>query len=141
MKHLTDFRIDEELDDCMLPMHLLTDLPFRVLHSWHFIIDEENIHETVTTLSKIKTLNELKLTTDRVTNYKMTPKDFELFKHLPVKEVDLRALDLTKDNLNEFRQIMQGMKIEYIEFNSEHYKDFEITIKGFGPFGSLYSTI
>ena len=139
MKYLNVFQLGEEFDGHKLPMDILTDLPVQGLLSWHFRMSEENIHETVKTLSKMKNLKDFKIYPNNQTNFKLTPKDFELFKHLPVTSVDLDALDLTKDNLSEFRQIMLEMKIEDIDWEI-NYDDFEITITDFGPRG-IYKTI
>ena len=53
-----------------------------------------------------------------VSDYLLTPEDFELLKNLPVTHVDLHALNLTKDNIKVFRKIMKQMKIRDIDFES-----------------------
>ena len=128
MKHLTADRLGEEFDDLLLlPVDLWTDLPFKQLDSWHFSTKENDICSTVKTLSEIKTLSKFKLREDLVTNYKLTPINFALFKHLPGKSVDLSALDLRKNNINEFRQIMLEIKIEDIFIIKDIMKIFSNT--------------
>ena len=77
-----------------------------------------------------------------VSDYLLTPEDFELLKNLPVTHVDLHALNLTKDNIKVFRKIMKQMKIRDIDFEEELYddEDFIIGVERFGP-GDIYRTI
>ena len=63
---------------------------------------------------QMKFLNEIHISPDFDTDYRMTPEDFALFKNLPVKESNLAALDLTPENLIEFRHVMSQMEITYI---------------------------
>ena len=145
MRHLEVFNFTWNEFECenSPPMELLTDLPFESLFSYNFNMQEGQIDNAAWILSNIKSMKardaEFQLRPDFVTFYKITPEEFALFQNLPVTLVELWALDLTESNVVEFREIMEKMKIEHIEFDKGDF-DFEISIKKFGP-ADRYKTI
>ena len=78
----------------------------------------------------------------QLAQYLLSPEDFAYFKNLPIKEIDLGALQLTKENIIKFRQIMMQMEITQIHCYEGNYKDedFSVTVKHFGP-GGMFRTI
>ena len=155
MNHLEEFDFDCEdfEDENAPPMELLTDLPFRYLHSYQFkIFGKVDVLMMVLTISKIKYLQGdhknfyrckgFQLKRNFVSDYLLTPDDFKLLINLPLTYVDLHALDLTKGNIKEFGEIMKQMKILEIEYDDELFQneDFEIDVEEFGP-GGIYKTI
>ena len=115
---------------------MLTDLPFKFLSTWNFRIEKGNVENITITLSQIKTLETLEIQPAHEGRYQMKLKEFALFKHLPVKSVALSALDLSTDNIDEFDQIMNEMKIEHLD----HDCDFDIEITSFGT-NEIYQSI
>ena len=91
---------------------------------------------------KMKHLKEFNF--HREDHFKLSVDQFALLKDLPVKTLCLETLNLKKDNIVQFRQIMSEMKIEWIEqfwFEKDWSQyDFEVSIQSFGPNG-LYKTI
>ena len=82
----------------------------------------------------MKCLNEFDLEPNYDEGYKLTLDEFALFKHLPVKILHLEALDLKRDNVDEFRRIMTGMTIRYISgFQGSLGDGLEISANRFGP--------
>ena len=155
MKHLEKFEFDCEdfEDENAPPMELLTDLPFKYLTSYQFkVYGKGDVSKMAKTLALIKSLDGnlsqsscsgFHLKRNFVSDYLLTHEDFELLKNLPVTLVDLHALDLTKDNINVFSEIMKQMKIQEIEYDEDELfgnKDFRIDVERFGP-GGVYNTI
>uniref|UniRef100_A0A7M5WHV2 F-box domain-containing protein n=1 Tax=Clytia hemisphaerica TaxID=252671 RepID=A0A7M5WHV2_9CNID len=144
MKYLKEFRFcNEDFRDEIVPppMEQLTDLPFKSIATDNFRVEEGKVGDIVNILSQIKSLKELKIRPDHHTDYKMSPSDFALFKDLPVTItfLCLEALNLTKENEVEFRQIMKQMKITNILWFDRNFEEqgFEIDIKIDG----VYETI
>ena len=155
MKHLEEFRFsfDDFEEENAPPMELLTHLPFNFLMSHHFkIVGRRDVVGMTKIVSQIKSLRRSCFNSDYfsgfhlkrnyVSDYLLTPEDFKSLKNLPVTHVDLHALDLKKENIKNFREIMKLMKIRDIEYEKELYEDedFEIYVEDFGPDG-IYSTI
>uniref|UniRef100_A0A7M5X9I4 F-box domain-containing protein n=1 Tax=Clytia hemisphaerica TaxID=252671 RepID=A0A7M5X9I4_9CNID len=153
MKYLKKFEFNfEDFDDENVPpMELLTDLPFRHIKSFQFeIFGSEDVVRMVETLSKIKSLHEppikksyfsgFYLYRNYSSDYQYKPKDFSLLKSLPVKSVDLDALDLQRHNIKDFREMMNEMQILEIDDYYFDGKDFKLAVEKFGPAG-IYRTI
>ena len=152
MNHLEEFDFDcEDFEvENAPPMELLADLPFKFLKSYQFkIFEKGDVVRMAKTLSLIKSLcgpnskyyrRGFHLIRSYVSDYRLTLEDFELLKNLPVTSVDLEALDLKQDNITDFREIMNEMKIRDIYFYDELFPDFEIYVDDFGP-GGIYKTI
>ena len=126
MKSLEKFEFDFqdfEVENAP-PMELLTDLPLKFLQSYQFkIFGKKDVAKMANTVAQIKSLNGnhsqlcfsgFHLKENFNSDYLLTPDDFALLKNLPVTLVDLHALDLTKDNINVFGEIMKQMKIQEI---------------------------
>ena len=142
MKYLEEFYFSHEDFDQVsynyAPIELLTDLPFKFLSSGNFSFATGNIEDIVNTLSQIKTLVGFEIYQDLEENYQLSPDELKLFKDIPINNLDLEALDLTEENVVEFRKVMKEMKITSIEAIED--VDFEIKVKDFGP-GGIYKTI
>ena len=116
---------------------LLVDLPIQRIGTQNFRLEEGNIEKAVQILSRMESLIELRIQPVFQRPYRLSPKEFLLFRNLPVTYVHLGALDLdlTKENVLKFRAIMKVMEIEEIGGFPEQYfdddKDFEIFIEDF----------
>ncbi|XP_066932067.1 uncharacterized protein [Clytia hemisphaerica] len=117
----------------------LSDLPIRRIRTNMLIISKENVGNIVDTLSKMKSLQHLHILWNR---FKLTPEEFALFQNLRVKIVNLTALELTKENVPKFRQIMNEMKIEKINSSLPVKKRNKLGIRfrQFGP-GAMFWSI
>ena len=154
MKHLEKFQFDcdDFEEENAPPMELLTDLPFKQLKSYQFkIFGKENVSQMAKTVALIKSLHWnpnqcssrcFHIKQNFLSDYLLTPEDFELLKNLPVTSVNLHALDLTKDNVKDFRDIMKQMKIIQIEYDRQELESagFRINVENWG-FGGIYKTI
>ena len=143
MKHLENFSFscDDFDKDNPLPMEKLTDIPIKRISTWNFVIKKDTIKDVAKILSQMKHLEEFDIGTNFDEDYYLSVEDFALFKQLPVNSLYLAALDIRKDNVDDFRQIMREMKIEYIE-GFEDLQDEGIVVyeQSFGP-GDRYVTI
>ena len=72
----------------------------------------------------------------------LSPKELALFKKAPVVYLDLSVLDLKRENVVEFRDVIEEMEIANIDWGDKDLEDipFEINVKDFGP-GGIYKTI
>ena len=143
MNHLEDFSFafEEFENDNILSMEKLTDIPIKHATTGNFLIQKETINDVVKILSQMKCLEELVIAPNFDKDYKLTVNDLALFQNLPVKRLHLNALDLKKDNVEDFRQIMRGMKIKYIGGLRKNFGEgLEISEQRFGP-GNRYVTI
>ena len=114
----------------------MTELPFKHLSSWNFkMFGKEDVAKLAETLSLIKSLCSFSLEFNFDSEYLLTPDDFFLFRNLPVTSVDISALDLKRDNIKNFDEIMKQMKIRDMYSLEEH-----CSVKKFGP-GDIYRTI
>ena len=73
-------------------------------------------------------------------DYKYLPDDLAMFKGLPVKSIHLAALDLTKENILEFRRIIMDLNVEKIDQFFYKHEELEIIIETHG-LGRMYQTI
>ena len=154
MKYLEEFQFccEDFEEGNAAPLELMTDLPFRYLKSWNFQLDKKGDATAVAKiLSRMKSLRwhhnfysyrGFHLKRNFVTLYQLSVEEFALFKDLPVTSVDIEALALTKDNVKDFREIMNGMKILDLCFLDCDFddEDFEVVEEDFGPNG-IYKTI
>ena len=145
MKHLEDFYFsygDFEMNPP--PMEKLIDIPIRLISLMNFKIQKETIKNVVEILLQMKCLEELYMEANLNEGYKLTVEDFALFQNLPVKTLHLEAFELRKDNIDDFRRIMRGMKIRFINgFRGNlvnRGEDLEISVQRFGP-ENCYVTI
>ena len=115
----------------------MVDLPIIFLESSNLLFKKGEISKIISTLQKIKTLAEFRLFGDN--EYKLTPEEFKLFKVLPMTLVQLEALDLTAENIGEFRDIMRSMQLIMLEWDKRNFQDLdvELSLKTFGPNGSF----
>ena len=146
MKYLEEFQFScEEFDmhsDVYAPMELLTDLPIKSLISWHFKFEKGKFEYIARTISEMKHLTKFYLQ-QNYTSYVLLPEELALFKKVPITYLDLDVLDLKRENVVEFRDVMKEMKIECIEWDDDKDPEdipFEIDVKAFGP-GGIYKTI
>uniref|UniRef100_A0A7M5VDP0 F-box domain-containing protein n=1 Tax=Clytia hemisphaerica TaxID=252671 RepID=A0A7M5VDP0_9CNID len=147
MKHLKEFYFSPEEfdrnDQVFAPMELLTDLPIKYLYSSNFEFEKRHFRDIVNTLSRIKSLIGFGIYND-LDDDKLTPDELELFKDIPINNLDVDSLDLRKDNVDDFQNIMKGMKITDIEMPYCGYDDslydIKLEIKNVGP-GGIYRTI
>ena len=145
MKHLESFEFASfngalvEYPD----VDLFVDLPVLKITTKQFRLEKGKIDEVAKTLSKIKSLRSFEITTNELNEYKFTPEEFALFKDLPVKKVHLEALELTKQNVRKFRQLMNKMKIEEIVETMTmaffQNKKLGIRLRKHGPGGMYWS--
>ena len=121
------------------PMELLVDLPFKSVNSDFFKMKKGDIEGVVQLLSRMKSLDEINIFQNDKKGYKLTVAEFSMFKDLPVKRLQLEALSLTVENLNEFRQIMKEMEIEEIDWQNQAFPDLNdrLVINSFGPDGAF----
>ena len=104
------------------------------LSTWNFLIKKETIKDVAKVLSQMKFLDSFDIGTNNDEKYYLTPEDLVLFKDIPVKMLYLHALDLTEDNVEDFRQVMRQMEIECIEGIEDFQNDgLEISEQYFGP--------
>ncbi|XP_066932024.1 uncharacterized protein [Clytia hemisphaerica] len=107
------------------------DIPIRSIKTNLLKMNKDNVGDFVDALSKIKTLQHIHMVWN---GFKLTPEDFALFKNLPVKKIRFFALDLTRENVPKFRQIMSEMKIERLgAMTNEKKKTLGIRFHQFGP--------
>uniref|UniRef100_A0A7M5V8S1 F-box domain-containing protein n=1 Tax=Clytia hemisphaerica TaxID=252671 RepID=A0A7M5V8S1_9CNID len=144
MKYLEEFKCDDFDQDTGVyaPLELLTDLPIKFLISWNFEFHEGGIEDIAKTLSRMKHLTEFYLQQNYHV-FLLSPEELALFKDVPITCLELCVLDLKRDNIDKFQNVMKEMKIKFIEWGD--YKgpedfDFEITVKPFG-LGGIYKTI
>uniref|UniRef100_A0A7M5V837 F-box domain-containing protein n=1 Tax=Clytia hemisphaerica TaxID=252671 RepID=A0A7M5V837_9CNID len=132
---LEEFSIRHAYCQDPIPIQLFIGLPLITLSTTQIRWEAGKIAEIVKLLSEIKTLTHLDLIKSNHSDYKLSLADFELFKILPVVMfLELEALDLTKKNVPEFRNIMLEMKIEDIYWSSTgEYSNFDISLKSHGP--------
>ena len=141
MRYLEEFQlsIDHFVLQDVMTMSRLVKLPIRFITSWNFHFEKGYIKDIANTLLQIKTLEEFRFITKNENPFKLSPKEFELFKDIPVTMIYLEQLDLTADNLLQFRKIMrEKMKLKYIVCYGNF--DFEVSVKSFGP-GNIYKYI
>ena len=107
-----------------------------------FCVIKETIKDVVDVLSQIKYLKELDINANYDEKYKLSVEDLALFQNLPVKRLDFEALDLKKDNVDDFHHIIRRMKIEFIGGFRKifHGESLGISEQRFGP-GESYDTI
>ena len=116
-----------------------SNLPFRNIKTHSLNMSKENVGNFVDTLSKMKSLQHIHIVWN---GFKLSPEEFALFKDLPVKKVNLTALDLTRQNVPKFREIMNEMKIEKIVSSLTKKKKWGLGIRfsQFGPSG-IYCSV
>ena len=146
MKYLKEFRLslfDLEDQEPEL-MESLADLPIKYMSSENFRFEAETIERVVGVLSKMKQLIDFRFDSNCGLGFEMSPKEFVLFKDLPVKFVHLDNLDLSSvNNIIKFGEIMKEMRIEKIDGDNKYNTDkeeFKIFVEKFGP-GGIYKTI
>uniref|UniRef100_A0A7M5TV43 F-box domain-containing protein n=1 Tax=Clytia hemisphaerica TaxID=252671 RepID=A0A7M5TV43_9CNID len=138
LKYLRCFELEEDACFNHSELERFSGLPITNMKTNVFELSRENVGDFVDAISKIKTLQHIHMVWNY---YKFTPEDFALFKNLPVKKINLTALDLTKQNVPKFRQIMNEMKIEkFISLLSKKKKwSLGIRLRQFGPGGIYWS--
>ena len=72
---------------------------------------------------------------------KLSPEELALFRNLPVTDLDLSALDLKKDSVEEFSEIIKEMRVKDIVYDEEDFEDFEITVENFSDPAGFFRTI
>ena len=118
MKYLDDLFIikgPQDVLDGPLPIHLLTDLPIDTVSTNDLKMEKGKIGEIVDTISRMKSLKNLDIKSSWITGYKLSPEELSLFKGFPIRDIDEDALDLKKENVEEFRQILLELKDVYCE--------------------------
>ena len=126
----------------------LVGLPFTIMSTHHVLLEGEDLEDVVDTLCQIKTLKWFYIVKGiwLYVQHKLTPDEFVLFKRLPVKLVHIATLDLTRETVPIFRDIMRTMEIEefqWFEKNDDLPDDYDnlgISEKRFGP-DDAYRTI
>ena len=141
LKHLKSFEFYFERDALKLIEYFVT-VPITECYAFK-ISEKDKFDKAIKTLSKIKSLRHIFIGSSY---YKFLPEDLAKFKGLPVRSIHLDALDLTKENIPEFRRIMMQMNIEKItrdEFLAEAFhknEELGIEVKSHG-LGGIYKTI
>ena len=107
-------------------------LPIQSITTKVLAMNKENVSNFVDILSKVKSLEYLHIVSN---GFKLSPEHFKLFDDLPVKKVNLTALDLNRQNVPKFREIMNEMKIEKIISSLTKKKRGSLGIR-FHQFGS-----
>ena len=76
-------------------------------------------------IKKMKYLKEIEINPFYESEYEMSPEELALFKELPVRvySIYLEALKLTKENKNEFLQILKELKITHITWFENMFDD------------------
>jgi len=92
----------------------LEHLPIKHLSLEYLIDGMEHFDKMIAILSSMKELESIAIKC-RWDLYKMSPADLMKFIHLPVKTIDLGALDVTEANVEEFYNVVSRMNIEEIE--------------------------
>ena len=111
-------------------------LPIQNIKTKILNINKENIKNFVDILAKMKSLQCLHIWG----LFRFKPEDLALFKDLPVKNVSLIALRLTKENVPKFRKIMNEMKIEGLgSMTTKRKSKLGIEFRQFGPGGIYWS--
>ena len=87
MKHLEEFYFSVEDFETKFngapSVHLMTDLPIKMLFCRNFEFQKENINDIVTTLSKIKSLVWFCIDQEEEGGYRLTPGELASFKNIP----------------------------------------------------------
>ena len=138
MKYLRCFEFqDNGLKFDRIKFKKFTELPIQQVKT-NFNMNKENVGDFVKTLSKMKSLQHLHIVWN---GFKLSPEEFALFKDLPVKTINLSALDLTKKKIPKFRQIMNEMKIEKLvsPMSKRTKKSLGIQFRHFRPGGIYWS--
>ena len=134
MKYLKNFEfspVDFDMDvGVYAPMELLTDLPIKMLVAWHFEFEKEKFEYIAKSLSQMKHLTEFYLQQNYVI-YVLSPKELALFKKVPIAYLDLSVLDLKRENVVEFRDVMKEMKIKNIDWGETEPEDTQTPGKRF----------
>ncbi|XP_066934932.1 uncharacterized protein [Clytia hemisphaerica] len=147
MRHLKEFRFY----DCDFKTEFrsevgsLVDLPIKSMSTSFFVREEGKIGDIVDTLLRMKSLNQVTISEAYETDHMLSPEELILFKELPVKEVFLEALNLTPQNIPEFRQVLKQMKIAKIHWITGYFETlgFEVSVEEFidESNGLIYKTI
>ena len=113
IKHLKEFSFScEHFLFAPPPLESFLSLPIRTLTTDNLKFEEGRIEEIVNTLSNMKSLIQIRFVEHTSFNYKLSPKEFSLFKRLPITSVNLATLNLrTKRNLRKFGRIMKKIEI------------------------------
>ena len=119
----------------------LVELPIKSMTFDSFNIEFGRISNAINVLHNIKSLTYLEIPF-HWTLYRMSVEEFALFKDLPVKKIEMGALDClrlikNRNELEKLREIMMQMKIEEIT-RIRGYKGFEII--SHGP-GGIYKSV
>ena len=141
LKHLRSFEFFFE-DDISTLIEYFVNVPITELDTDAFDIStKDEFEKVVETLSKMKSLRRFVI---NFSDYKFLPEDLAKFKGLPVKSIHLEALDLTKENIPEFRRIMLQMNLEKVilfpgeGMNKNEELGIEVNSHGLG---GIYKTI
>ena len=138
-KYLEEFDLAGFFAD-IRDMENMVILPIETISSSLLDIENGKVHEVVRAISKVKSLKRVEVC-EHWTEHPLSPEEFALFKDLPVKKVELEALDLkTEGNMLVFRKIMLQMKIEEIITHCVSNCVKHIRIIDHGP-GGIYKTL
>ena len=106
LKYLENFQFDGFYYDGPPPVHLFVDLPIICITANEFKFVKEKLPQIIDTLTQIKTLKAIQLNSSEWGDYKLSAEDFSLFKHLPVTFVGDNVLDISKETVPFFREII-----------------------------------
>ena len=105
------FQTNPELFAEPPPYHLLTDLPIKSIFSNDFELGRDTIDQVIDTLDQIESLNEVVIWLPIWNDYLLSPEDLLKFKDQPLSDIDPEALDITKENIPEFREVIKELGI------------------------------
>ena len=110
LKHLEEFSYSgDEFYDGPPPLHRFVDLPIKQITTAEFKLRRGKIRNIVDMLTQMKSLKDIHIYHHASNNYRLSPDDLLLFKHLPVTEIEEEALDLSESNVPLFRDILEEM--------------------------------
>ena len=122
LKGLEEMYYDEfEIDNDLMfsAIELLADLPVRFLSTYDFPLEAGKIEDVVRVMSKMKHLESIDIEGYHWSCYKLSFEEFKLFRHLPVKTLDVDALwpEVLRDHLVDFGKVIMEMKMPAIRSN------------------------
>ena len=144
MKYLKELNVsDDNFAFDPPPVDYFKGLPIPVLATNDFKMDNEKLAQIANTLSEMKSLSRLIIVCSiyQEAFSKLSPEELALFRNLPVTDLDLLALDLKKDNIEEFSEVIKGMRVGNILYDERDFVDFKITIQEIWDGSDIYQTI
>ena len=108
LEYLEEFSFRTTLENGPAPIHLFTDFPIESIETSEFELQEDTIDQVIEILDQIEC--EVLVWSPVWNDYLLSPEDLLKFEHLPLGDVDMKALDLTEENIPDFRKVIKRIE-------------------------------